>query len=149
MFRFDNAVTPVSVLTWFIFGFTSALLDSAIQSDQSFRNQSVGNRCSSAASGPRLNGRDLYQNIVRTCFGIFNENVEIPVFMENAGVEQAHIPSLPGPLTVYPNKFIIRIRCLRILVEILHIGVSRRAVKVEIILLDILPMVALAVGQSE
>jgi len=31
-----------------------ALLDSAIHDAQSFRNHSVGRRCSSAASGPRL-----------------------------------------------------------------------------------------------
>ncbi len=35
-------------------GFSSARLDGAIHGAQSLRNQSVGSRCSSAASGPRL-----------------------------------------------------------------------------------------------
>lgn len=38
---------------------------------------------------------------------------------------------------------------LRILVEILHVRVGRRAVEVEVVLLNILAMIALAVGQSE
>jgi len=36
------------------FGFSGDRLDSEIHAAQSFRNQSVGSRCSSAASGPRL-----------------------------------------------------------------------------------------------
>jgi hypothetical protein len=35
-------------------GFTAARFDGPIHADQSFRNHSVGKRCSSAASGPRL-----------------------------------------------------------------------------------------------
>jgi hypothetical protein len=38
---------------------------------------------------------------------------------------------------------------MRVLVEIFHVGVRRRTVEVEVVLLHILSMVALVVGQSE
>ena len=38
---------------------------------------------------------------------------------------------------------------LRVLVEVLHVGVGRRGVEVEVVLLDVLAVVALAVGQAE
>src|SRR6516162_6795005 len=43
----------------------------------------------------------------------------------------------------------IGIRTLRILVEVLHVRVSGCAVQVEIIFLDVLPVIGLAVGQPE
>jgi len=43
----------------------------------------------------------------------------------------------------------IRIRILRIFIKILHIRVSGRAVQVVIIFLDVLPVIALAVGHAE
>ena len=41
------------------------------------------------------------------------------------------------------------IRRLRVLVEVLQVGVGRRRVEVEVVLLDVLAVVALAVGQAE
>ena len=38
---------------------------------------------------------------------------------------------------------------LRVLVEVLHVRVRRRGVEVEVVLLDVLAVVALAVGQAE
>ena len=43
----------------------------------------------------------------------------------------------------------VRERRLRVLVEVLHVRVRRRAVEVEVVLLDVLAVVALAVGQAE
>jgi len=48
-----TALVPTAASICLRFGFPGALLDSAIHDAQSFRNQSVGSRCSSAASGPR------------------------------------------------------------------------------------------------
>ena len=50
-----RALVPAAALTCLRFGFSGDRLDPAIQDAQSLRNQSVGSRCSSAASGPRLN----------------------------------------------------------------------------------------------
>ena len=38
---------------------------------------------------------------------------------------------------------------LRVLVEVLHVRVRRRAVEVEVVLLDVLAVIPLAVGQAE
>jgi hypothetical protein len=38
---------------------------------------------------------------------------------------------------------------LRILVEIFHIGVGRRTVEIEVVLFDILAVIALAIGESK
>src|SRR5512134_2349338 len=49
-----TALVPAVALICLRFGFLAALLDLAIHDAQSLRNQSVGRRCSSAVSGPRL-----------------------------------------------------------------------------------------------
>src|SRR3989442_1712101 len=48
----------------------------------------------------------------------------------------------------YPQRR-VRVRALRILVEVLHVGVRRRAVEVEVVLLDVLGVVALVAGDAE
>src|SRR5262249_25130375 len=47
------------------------------------------------------------------------------------------------------NDLVIGVRRLRIFVEVLHVGMRRRAVEIEVILFDVLAVVALAVGQAE
>ena len=89
------ALTPAAVLICLRFGFTAALLDSAIHCDQSFRNQSVGNRCNSDCFRTPVDGSDLHQYIFRTVFGIFDENIEIPVFIKYTCIEQFILHFLP------------------------------------------------------
>src|SRR5262249_31451410 len=55
----------------------------------------------------------------------------------------------PAPSSVLPEELFVRVRSLRVLVQVLHVGVGRRVVEVEIVLLDILAVVALAAGQAE
>ena len=52
-------------------------------------------------------------------------------------------------LPVRLDQVRVGILALRVLVEVLHVRVRRRAVEVEVVLLDVLAVVALAVGQSE
>ena len=47
------------------------------------------------------------------------------------------------------DKVGVRIGRLGILVEVLHVGMGRCVVEVEVILLDVLPMIAFAVSQPE
>ncbi len=44
---------------------------------------------------------------------------------------------------------VVRERCLRVLVQTLHVRVRRRAVQIEVTLLDVLAVVALRAGQAE
>ena len=57
--------------------------------------------------------------------------------------------SLPAAAAAGLDQVGVGERRLRILVEVLHVRVGRRAVEVEVVLLDVLAVVALAVGQAE
>ena len=96
-----------------------------------------------------VGGRDPHQDVFRALFGILHKNVEIPVAIEYACVEEfiLHVATV-APL-VCPDQIRVGKCRLRVLVEVLHVGMSRRAVEVEVVLLHILSVVALAVAQSE
>jgi hypothetical protein len=99
--------------------------------------------------GPPVVYADLYQQIRGRGLRVFHKDVEIPIFIEYAGVEQfvLGIGLAATPVGVYQIR--IRICALRILIEIPHIRVGRRAVQVIIVFLDVLPVIGLAVGQPE
>ena len=113
------------------------------------RNQSVGRTCSSAASGPRLWTRDLDQDVLGRRLGVLDEHVEVAVLVEHAGVEQLVLELAAAAAAAGLDEVGVGERRLRILVEVLHVRVRRRAVEVEVVLLDVLAVVALAVGQAE
>jgi hypothetical protein len=69
--------------------------------------------------------------------------------LSNTRVQQLVFELQPVALPVGLHQVLVRIRGLRILVEIFHVGVGRRAVEIEVILLDVLAVIALAVGQPE
>ena len=98
---------------------------------------------------PAVYGGDLHQDVFRVVFGIFHEDVEVPVVLEDAGVEEfvLHVVFGTTPVRLYQ----IRVsKCrLRILVQVLHTGMGRGAVEVEVILFHILAVVAFAVGEAE
>ena len=77
-------------------------------------------------------------------------DVEVAVLVEDAGVDQFELAVLLAPRRrfsstscAYGNS------ALRVLVEVLHVGVRRRAVEVEVVLLHVLAVVALVAGQAE
>jgi hypothetical protein len=43
---------------------------------------------------------DSHQDVVRAVLGIFHENVEIPVLVEDTGVEQFILRVVPGTMPV-------------------------------------------------
>ena len=92
---------------------------------------------------------DLDQDVVRRLLGILDKNVEVTVFIEDPGIEQLILHVAAGAPLVGLDQIFVGIRRLRILVQILHVRVRRRAVEVEVILLDVFAMVAFAVGQPE
>ncbi|OPY88293.1 MAG: hypothetical protein A4E72_01355 [Syntrophus sp. PtaU1.Bin208] len=96
-----------------------------------------------------VGGSNTHQDVFRIGFGILHKDVEIAVFVKDAGIEQLILHFLPASSPVRLHKFRIGISCLGIFVKILHVGVGRRRVKVKVILLDVLAVVALAVRQSK
>ena len=92
---------------------------------------------------------DPNQDVLRFSLGILHEDVEIPVLIENACVEQF---ILGGQFVARPigvDDDLVGVLSLRILVEVLHVRVGWRAVEVEVVLLDVLAVIALAVVQAE
>ena len=93
--------------------------------------------------------RDLHQDVFRTGFGVLHEDVEVAVVIEDAGVEEFILHLVAVAPAVRLHQVGVGKGRLRVLVEVLHVRVGRRAVEVEVVLLHILAVVALAVGQSE
>src|SRR5215813_13628039 len=98
--------------------------------------------------GSAIGYADLDQHVCRRGFCVLDEYVEIPVFIEYAGVEQFVFGSCLTAAPVGLYQIQIRIFILGIFIQILHIRVGRGAVEVIVILLDVLPVIGLAIGQA-
>ena len=99
--------------------------------------------------GAAIVDRDLDQNVFRRFLGIFHEHVEIAILVEDAGVEQFVLEFGAAAAAAGVDEIRVRKRSLRILVEVLHVRMRRRAVEVEVVFLDVLAVIAFAVGQAE
>ena len=99
--------------------------------------------------GPAVGNGDLHQDVLRAVLGVFDENVEIAIVVEDAGVEQLVLHFVATAATVGRHQVGVGVGRLRVLVEVLHVRVGRRAVEVEVVLLDVLAVVAFTVGQPE
>ncbi len=99
--------------------------------------------------GTAIVHRDPDQNVFRSLLGVLDEHIEVAVLGEHAGIEQFVFELFSRSPAVGLDKVAIREFPLRILVEVLHVGMRRRAVDVEVVLLDVLAVVAFAVGEPE
>ena len=100
--------------------------------------------CSGAASGPRLNASMRMHDVFRRRLGVLDDDVEVAVLVEDAGVEQLELGALAAAAAVLLDQPAVGKLRLRVLVEELHVRVRRRVVEVEVVLLDVLAVVALA-----
>ena len=92
---------------------------------------------------------DQHQDVVGGALGVFDDDVEVAVLVEDPGVEELVLHVLLAAAAVGGHEVLVRERPLRVLVLALHVGVGRGAVEVEPVLLDVLPVVALGVGEAE
>ena len=103
-----------------------------------------------AGSAAAIVDRHLHQNVVGRGLGVFDLDIEIAVARRRSPVS---ISSNSGSLRAAPPVLLDQLRVresgLRIFVEHPHVGVGRRAVEVVVELLDVLAVIALAVGQAE
>ena len=92
---------------------------------------------------------DLDQDVLRRLLGILDKNVEVAIAIKDTCIQQLifHVATI-APLARL-DQIVVGKRGLRILVQVLHVGVRGRAVEVEVILFDILAVIALAVGQPK
>ena len=117
--------------------------------DHVFRNQSVGRRCTRAASGPRLwtetrirrsSGPSLATS---TKTSKYRSSSKAPVSSSSYSISSRDRPRFVS------TRSAIRELPLRVLVEVLHVRVRRRRVDVEVVLLDVLAVIPLAVREAE
>src|SRR5271170_7799735 len=92
---------------------------------------------------------DFDQQIVGRRLRVFNKDVEVAVVVEHAGVQQLVFLFVARALPVGLDEVVVRIGAMRVLVEVLHVGVRGGAVEVEVVLLYVLAMITFAVGQAE
>src|SRR6185437_3253506 len=92
---------------------------------------------------------DLDEEIFRSPLGIFHEDIEVAISVKDSCIQQLvlHISTI-APL-VRLDQIHIRESCLRVLVQVLHVGMRWRAVEVEVVFFGVLSMVGFAVRQSE
>ena len=92
---------------------------------------------------------DAAQDVFRGRLGILDEDVEVAMVREGAGVDQLVLRLAAAAAPVLLHEFRVRERPMRILVEVFHVGVRRSAVQIEVVLLDVLAVVAFVARQPE
>ena len=102
-----------------------------------------------AESLPRLDALILIRISSGAAFAYSTKHVEISVIIEHAGIDQFVLWIGPAALVIRGNKIVVWKRVLRVFVEAFHVGVGGSGVEVEVVLLHVLAVVALAVGQAK
>ncbi len=92
---------------------------------------------------------DSDQDVVGRVLGIFDLDVEVAALLKNPGVEQLIFGLLSSAAAVLLQELSIRKGPLRILIERFEVGVRRGRVQIEVVLLQVFPMIALAIGQPK
>ncbi|MGO7588703.1 hypothetical protein AB9E13_05820 [Rhizobium leguminosarum] len=98
---------------------------------------------------PAIGNGDLDKDVLGCCLGIFDEDVEVAIGVEHAGIDQFVFElALPTP-AIGVHQVVVGVGGLRIFIEILHVRVGRGRIQVEVVLLHILAVIALTVGKAE
>src|SRR4030095_366 len=92
---------------------------------------------------------DTDKHVFWSLLGVFDKNVKVAVVVKYAGVEQLVLELFPRAPPGSLNEVPVGILALRVLVEVLHVRVRRRAVEVKVVLLDVLTVIRLAVGEPK
>src|SRR5438874_6215848 len=96
-----------------------------------------------------IKGFHANANIFGTGLGILNEDVEVAVIVEDAGIQQLIFHSAAVAPAVLLDQLTIRKFSLRILVQHLHVAVGGSVIQVEVILFYIFTVIALAGVQTK
>jgi hypothetical protein len=100
--------------------------------------------------GAAVEGFDADDDVFGVGLGVFDDDVEVAVVVEEARVEQLVLGAVIAPAgAVLADQLRVGVLSLRVLVEELHVGVRGRRVEVEVILLDVLAVVALVAVEAE
>src|SRR6202050_5779820 len=92
---------------------------------------------------------DAYADVLWIRLGILNEDIEIPVVIENARIEQFELRTLSGAAAVFFHQMGIRELSLRVFVKHPHVAVRGSVVEVKIIFFYVFAVIALGRTQPE
>ncbi len=98
---------------------------------------------------PAVERGDLDEDVFHIRFRVFHEDVEIPVVLEHARIQQLKLRIRAPALSVFLHQPAVRKFRLRVLVQHAHVAVSWRGIQVEITLFHVLAMISLIAGQTE
>ncbi len=98
---------------------------------------------------PAVAHGDLDQDVLGRRLRILDEHVEVAVVVEDSRIEQLVFQLVAAPCAVGAHQVGVRIGALWIFVEILQIGMGRRRVEIEVVLLHVLAVIALAVREPK
>ncbi len=96
-----------------------------------------------------IDDRDPHQQIFGIGFRVFDEDVEVAIAVEHAGVDQLELRIAAAAAPILLDERGVGEFRVRILVEHPHERVGRRRVEVEVVLLDVLAVVALVAREAE
>ncbi len=118
-----------------------------------FSTNAVGNSGGFAAGQPEMifteNETDTNENILVVGFGVFDENVEVAIFAEDAGVEEFEFGLRATAALIFVHEPAVRKFGLRILIQILHVAVRWRGVEIKIIFFDVLAVIAFVACEAK
>src|SRR6185369_6582327 len=92
---------------------------------------------------------DPDQDIVGSTLRVFYRHVEVAVVRKHARVHQLEFRTMLISPAVLFNQLRIGKRGLRVLVQVLHVGMRGGAVQIVVTLLNVLSMIALVARQAE
>src|SRR6516162_639728 len=98
---------------------------------------------------PAVMSHNANEQVLWCRFSVFHKNVEVPVVIENTRVEQFVLELVARATLTRIYEVAIREFALRVLVEVLHVGVRGRTVDIEVVFLHVLAVIAFAVGEAE
>jgi hypothetical protein len=96
-----------------------------------------------------VDGCDLNQDVIAGSFRVLHEDVEVAIVGKNAGISELELGIAAISATILIDQLIVRECTLWILVQELHVRVRRRAVEIEVRLLDVLSVIAFFAGEAE
>lgn len=117
--------------------------------DQVLRYQIVGSSVSSACSGTTIYHLDTDAEIFRRSLGILHKDVEVAVLVERTAVGQFKLWILTPSTAILLDQLSIGKFSLRILVQILHVGMGRGRIEVEVTLLRIFAVITFIAGKPK
>ena len=94
--------------------------------------------------GAAVVNAQAHHDVLRVLLGILDFDVEVPVIVEDARVEEFVLRALAVSGLVLPHQLLVGELALGVLVEPLHVRVSGQVVEVEVVLLHVLAVVSLA-----